>query len=141
MISAGAEESGPPLEALRALAVQGSIKTFLATTGLGREMLAKNCNLVAGGLGLDIDLRKIPVQGVMVDDRVLYSESAGRFVVTVSPKNRIRFEQLLQDAEFGHIGSVTENNEFKVTGMKGTVIIQDSIEKLKEAWQSTFRGF
>jgi phosphoribosylformylglycinamidine synthase II len=95
----------------------------------------------AGDLGLDIDLINVPAQGMMTDDTILYSESAGRFVVTVSPQNRKRFEQLLQSTVFGHIGSVTENDGFKVTGMKGAVIIQDSIEKLKGAWQSTFRGF
>jgi phosphoribosylformylglycinamidine synthase len=95
----------------------------------------------AGGLGLDIDLRNVPAQGVMGNDIVLYSESVGRFVVTVSPQNRERFEQLLQGTVFGHIGSVMENDELKITGMKGTVIIRDSIEKLKEAWQSTFRDF
>jgi phosphoribosylformylglycinamidine synthase len=95
----------------------------------------------AGGLGLDIDLRNVPSERVMWNDTVLYSESAGRFVVTVSPQNRERFEKLLQGTDFGLIGSVTENDELKVTGRKGTAIIQDSIKEFKEAWQSTFRDF
>jgi phosphoribosylformylglycinamidine synthase len=95
----------------------------------------------AGGLGLDIDLRNVPSERVMWNDTVLYSESAGRFVVTVSPQNRERFEELLQGTDFGLIGSVMEDDELKVTGRKGTVFIQESIKKLKEAWQSTFRDF
>jgi phosphoribosylformylglycinamidine (FGAM) synthase-like enzyme len=95
----------------------------------------------AGGLGLDVDLRNVPVQGVADDDTLLYSESAGRFVVTVSPQNRERFEQLLPCAAFETIGVVSDNDEFRVTGMKGAVIISERIGTLKDAWQSTFRSF
>ncbi len=95
----------------------------------------------AGGFGLDVDLRKVPAQNVTDDDTLLYSESAGRFVVTVSPQHKERFEQLLQPAGCGLIGKVTDNNGFKVTGTNGTVIIKDTIDALKEAWKSTFRSF
>ena len=50
--------------------------------GLG-VALAESC--FAGGLGVEVDLRKVPATGIGRNDTLFYSESASRFIVTVSP--------------------------------------------------------
>ena len=42
----------------------------------------------AGGLGLTVDLRAVPAEGIGRDDELLFSESQSRFVVTVRPNAR-----------------------------------------------------
>ncbi len=39
----------------------------------------------AGGLGMHIDLRTVPCQGIARSDYLLFSESQSRFVVTIDP--------------------------------------------------------
>ena len=42
---------------------------------------------MAGNLGMAIDLSRLPLEEPLRDDQALFSESAGRFIVTVSEDN------------------------------------------------------
>jgi phosphoribosylformylglycinamidine synthase subunit PurSL len=43
---------------------------------------------MGGGLGMELDLGSVPVDGPPPDSAILYSESAGRFIVTVDPEKK-----------------------------------------------------
>jgi len=92
----------------------------------------------AGGLGMSIDLRKVPKENVERNDFLLFSESQGRFVVTVKPENSKEFEEIMKDSIFAKIGIVTKN-DFVVYGLDGKICIKADIDELKEAWQKTLR--
>jgi len=91
----------------------------------------------AGGLGMEVDLRKVPAEGIERDDYLLFSESQSRFVVTVHPAKQKAFLAAMKGISLGEIGKVTKSKEFIVTGLKGKNIIQGDIYKLKAAWQGT----
>jgi len=91
----------------------------------------------AGGLGMGVDLRKVPAEGIERDDYLLFSESQSRFVVTIHPEKKDAFLSIMKGITLGEIGKVTKGKEFIVTGFKGTKIIQGDIYKLKAAWQRT----
>lgn len=93
----------------------------------------------AGNLGLTIDLRRVPTN-LKRTDKVLYSESAGRFVVTIAPDNKERFLKIMQGNVLAQIGVVVSGNRLNITGMNGKVVINESNRALKKAWQSTFGG-
>jgi phosphoribosylformylglycinamidine (FGAM) synthase-like enzyme len=65
--------------------------------GIYRGGLAVHLALVAmgGELGLTVDLTQVPSEGVDREDTLLFSESAGRFIVTVAPDNQAAFEGLI----------------------------------------------
>jgi phosphoribosylformylglycinamidine synthase len=92
----------------------------------------------AGELGMNIDLEKIPVDNVDRNDSILFSESQGRFVVTVKPENAKRFEEIMKGNVFANIGAVTKN-EFIANGLNGRTCIKSDIKELKDAWQKTLR--
>jgi phosphoribosylformylglycinamidine synthase len=93
----------------------------------------------AGGLGMKIDLKKIPLgENISRNDTILFSESNSRFVVEISPENQKRFEEILNDVPFDLVGSITEGSEFEVIGLQGSPVISENIRVLKEAWQKTF---
>jgi phosphoribosylformylglycinamidine synthase len=102
--------------------------------GLG-VALAESC--FAGGLGMDVDLRNVPATGIERDDTLFYSESASRFIVTVSPPHKDAFEEVMKGQSSARIGTVASNNLFTVTGLKGDVVVKADIFELKEAWQKT----
>jgi len=93
----------------------------------------------AGGLGIEVDLAKVPYSGTPRDDFVLFSETQSRFVVTVSPEKVDTFEACMQDSVYASIGVVTEHQRFTVNGLNGNEIISRDIAELKEAWQKTLR--
>lgn len=90
----------------------------------------------SGGLGMEIDLRKVPVEGLERNDKILFSETPSRFVVTIPPENKEKFENTIK-TDFSCIGGVTKNPEFIVKGINGKIIINSDIEELKKAWKQT----
>ncbi len=94
----------------------------------------------AGGYGMRIDLRAVPVEGVDRDDFVLFSESQTRFVVTVALAQRELFERALGKNPFSLIGDVTPDTRLEVSGLAGKKIISADIKDLKEAWQKPLWG-
>jgi len=95
----------------------------------------------AGGFGLVVDLQAVPRENVNRDDYLLFSESQGRFVVTVPPEKHKAFEELMKGLPFGLIGKVTEEETLKVIGLEGKEIIKSPLASLKEAWQKPFRDY
>jgi len=92
----------------------------------------------SGGLGMTVELTKVPVENIRRADSILFSESQSRFVVTIAPGNVKRFEDIMKGNVFADIGNVTWQNDFIVRdGEK--VILGTGIDELKEAWQKTLR--
>jgi phosphoribosylformylglycinamidine synthase len=94
----------------------------------------------AGGYGLDIDLSMVP-RTIEDDTKILYSESAGRFVVTVSPDKADEFEKTMQGNAYAKIGYVRNDENLRVKGVGNSYIVNENIGGLKESWKSTFRNF
>ncbi len=93
----------------------------------------------AGGFGMDIDLNKVLVDAAMREDKLLYSESASRLLVTVKPASQERFETLFAGQPFACIGQVSSDEYLHVAGLQGEALIHSTIDDLKEAWQSPLR--
>ena len=89
----------------------------------------------AGGLGLEVDLKNIPAEGIGRNDELLFSESQSRFVVTVSPGSREAFEALLTGCTFARIGTVIPEGVLRIDGLGGQRIIEEDTRALKAAWQ------
>jgi phosphoribosylformylglycinamidine synthase subunit PurSL len=108
--------------------------------GIYRGGLAVHLAKVAmgGNLGLEVDLAQVPLRDVEREDVLLFSESAGRFIVTVDPVNREAFEDLFKGSACGCIGTVTEEPDFVFRGIEHDVIITASVADLKAAWNKTF---
>ncbi len=102
--------------------------------GLG-EALARMA--MGGELGAEIDLSKAPVRGVERDDYILFSESAGRLVVTAPEGRAAGFEALFRGLPFACIGKVTAVSELKIIGKDGKESVVD-INGLKAAYKRPF---
>ncbi|MDI6776521.1 MAG: AIR synthase-related protein [Syntrophales bacterium] len=90
----------------------------------------------AGGLGMTIDLALVPAEGIDRDDILLFSESQSRFVVTVSPALKERFEEMMESCTtVSQIGVVLSESLLKISGIRGGRIIEEDIVHLKALWQ------
>ncbi len=93
---------------------------------------------MAGELGMNLDLSKIPCRDVDRDDIILFSESPGRFIVTVNPDFVNDFENAFSGIPTGCIGTVTKSDTFAINGINGRELMKLSIKDLKSAWKKTF---
>ncbi len=90
----------------------------------------------AGGLGIRADLRRVKTEGNLREDRILFSESQSRFLVTVNPEKREEFESIFDGQDLSPLGKVTEARELLLTGLDGDTLLRAGIEDLKQAWQA-----
>jgi phosphoribosylformylglycinamidine synthase len=93
----------------------------------------------AGGLGMEIDLRKVPRKDVDRNDFILFSESQSRFVVTVTPEHKRAFEAMMNQVVYGEVGVVSDDQKFRVLGLQGKNVIEAPIDDLKEVWQKPLK--
>jgi phosphoribosylformylglycinamidine synthase len=88
---------------------------------------------MAGELGLEVDLAGVAETPVAA----LYSESAGRFLVTVAPTDLERFEALMTGAPVIRLGRVRADHRFAVQ-WGDRPLIQNDVWEMKEIWKKRF---
>jgi phosphoribosylformylglycinamidine synthase len=112
---------------------KGLVASAISVThgGLGAALAKAS---VAGQLGMDISLKKIPGKTTR-PDFALFSESQGRIVATINPKNAADFEKAMAGSPFAKIGKVTKND----FAIKDSVDV--SVAKLTAAYKSTFKNW
>jgi len=108
--------------------------------GIYRGGLGVHLAMVAmgGNLGLAADLTNVPGSEGMRDDVVMFSESAGRFIVTIDPDKRTPFEAMFNLGPCACIGTVTDRPDLVIKGMVHQTIVAVSIADLKTAWKKPF---
>jgi phosphoribosylformylglycinamidine synthase subunit PurSL len=105
--------------------------------GLYRGGLAVHAAMAAfaGGLGMRLDLSRVPAGGAALRyDQVLFSESCGRFLVTVSPTGRQAFESLFVGLPCACVGEVTADPRLLVVSEPGETLLDESIHALRDSW-------
>ncbi len=93
---------------------------------------------MAGNHGLQAELERLPIDGVERSDTALFSESAGRFIVTVDPQRRMAFESLFEGLPCGCVGRITAEPIFSLTGIDGRNLASVDVPTLKMAWKRPF---
>jgi len=108
--------------------------------GVYRGGLAVHLALVVlgGNHGVHTDLAKVPGNEGMRDDSLLFSESAGRFIVTIDPNNCKPFEEIFKGDSCACIGTVTDDSAMVVRGLEQQTIISVPVAELKTAWKKPF---
>ncbi len=122
-----------------------AVKSNLITSSISIERgglaVALCKSAIAGMLGFSADLLSVPAEEVRRNDTVLYSESQGRFLVSVNPDKKGKFEELFKGIPMGFIGTVNESGRGVITGLDGGKIVDVSINRLAESYKNRFKGF
>jgi len=93
---------------------------------------------MAAELGMDIQLSSVPTDSALKSAQILYSESCGRFIVTIPPGNKDAFEKELTGMKTGLVGLVTESSLLRVLDSREKIIISHDIIELKRKWKEPF---
>jgi len=92
---------------------------------------------LAGGYGVELDLRKVPSEAVNRNDFMLFSESNSRFLIEVPEKAKKDFESLMKGKVCAEIGKVGRNSRLIVHGLDGVVAVDASLKDLSRSWKET----
>ena len=84
-------------------------------------------------LGCKVSIKNLPGQTNSLDAK-LFSESQGRVIVSVSPKNVKAFEKIMNKIACVKIGKVSKNNSFIITDRKE--IVKSDVKKLHTLYHS-----
>ena len=92
--------------------------------------------VIAGGHGMEIDLRDVPITetGLSAATR-LFAESPTRFLVEVAPDDAPALEQTLGRTPYARIGRVLDSRRFRVVSEDGEAIDTD-IDTLAACWRT-----
>ena len=116
-------------------------KDLIASShGIYRGGLGVHLSMVSmgGKLGMDLDLSKVPMsEKIEREDTILFSESAGRFIVTVTEDKKEVFEKIFKGLACECIGSVTENETLNIKGFDKE-IVSLNVNELLSAWKAPF---
>ena len=121
-------------------AIQNNLIASSISVGRGGIGVVLAKTAIGGKLGVQIKLKNIP-GNVFRDDYGLYSESQGRILVSINPKNKKKFENNFKNIPYALIGKVTDDQMFEVVGLENKKIINIKIDKLEESYRSTFKNY
>ena len=122
----------------RLLSQAGQRQLLASAHGLYRGGLAVSLALssLAAGLGLEADLSRVAPD--LPDYAALYSESAGRFLVSVDPADAPRLEELFAGQPLALIGQVRPDPTFKII-RHGRTLLEADLDHLADGLGAPFR--
>ncbi|MBF0209348.1 MAG: phosphoribosylformylglycinamidine synthase subunit PurS [Desulfamplus sp.] len=127
-------------------AISSKIVASCHAVGRGGLGVHFGLNAIACNMGIEIDLSKIPVNCEKSDcfalssSAILFSESAGRFIVTIAPENRSIFEKLFKAMACRCVGQVTDSHSTLIIKNGEKIIANIEIDKLTKVWKSPMGG-
>ena len=143
-IAAGASCTAPAVDTRTALATFKAVQAALAKGlvlsahdlsdgGLG-VAAAEMC--FTGEFGASLDLDEVPRRAPIYSDEVLlFSESASRILLEVSPEQEAAFLKALRGVPAKRVGTTVANPVLKVAGLDGRIALESALCDLKSAWQ------
>ncbi len=132
--------SGPATANAVAALISAGLITSAHDLSEGGLAVAAAEMLFAGGLGASLDLAGVPCAEDADDDAtLLFSESASRYLLEISPANFDAVARTLKEKSirFGVIGRIEEGGRIKVRSTKSGWLMDESIEAFKKSWLKT----
>ncbi|PKL18333.1 MAG: phosphoribosylformylglycinamidine synthase [Spirochaetae bacterium HGW-Spirochaetae-5] len=126
-------------------AMETAINERLAASCISIERggfaIAAAKSAAAGILGCEIKLSGIKDNDVQRNDILLYSESQGRFLVSVNPSNRDKFENIFKDLPCHLLGNVKKESSFIIEGISGKKIIDTDIREIDYNYKKKLKKY
>jgi len=130
-----AETTAPLYRALDGALRDGLVRSA-ATPGRGGLAVALARSAMAGALGATVDLDACDGVAALADDVALFSESAGRFVITVAPADADAFERRFAGLSCRRAGTVASGERLRLV-RAGRTVADVGVEELRIAFRET----
>ena len=125
------------MEALSQAAASGRIAACHDLSEGGLAVAASEMAF-AGGVGVSLDLDRVPrTQRIDREEVLLFSESAGRFLVEVAPEKEKAFLNILKGLPLARLGTTIANPVLRLTGLDSQILLEEPLGTLKASWEKT----
>lgn len=105
--------------------------------GLGIALCKK---AIGGQLGINIDLSKVNGK-LSRNDFLLFSESQGRMLISITPDNKAQFEKIMRGNAFSEIGKITKANNIDVNSIDKKSLISINLKDATASYRKTFMDY
>ncbi|MCL1833000.1 MAG: AIR synthase-related protein [Leptospirales bacterium] len=95
---------------------------------------------LAGMIGCEINLSNVKTSGKLRNDIVLFSESQGRFIVSIDPTHKDKFNSIFSDLPCSYIGSATGKSSFEIT-IDAEKIINTDISQIEYNYRKKLKKY
>jgi phosphoribosylformylglycinamidine synthase len=95
---------------------------------------------MAGMLGINISLKNLSGK-TSRDDFALFSESQGRIIVSINPKNKKQFEKIMKGSVCKQIGKVINTDMIRIKGKDNKLIVNLKLQSALKTYKSTFKEY
>jgi phosphoribosylformylglycinamidine synthase len=118
-------------------ALELGLAASVCTPSRGGLAIAWARMALAAELGLDLDLDRLAAEDEMSSLQKLFSESTGRFVVTLDPSRAGEFESLLDGVVWSRVGTVSGRKRLTVSA-GGAKILELGVGEIRRAFNRRF---
>lgn len=94
----------------------------------------------AGKLGINVSLKNLPGK-ITSSQSALFSESTGRILLTIDPKNKSKFESLMKEIKFANIGEVSSIDALKIKGVNDKEIVSVKVGEVLDSYRKRFKDW
>jgi phosphoribosylformylglycinamidine synthase len=122
-------------------AIQEEIVCSVISVNQGGLGIALAKTSMAGMLGMHASLEGLESEVISRDDHILFSESQGRFIATINPLYKRKFERIMGENYFRQIGIIRDDSRFTIEGSEGGKIVDTTIDNLLDSYKSTFKEY
>jgi len=127
------KETIPVYKAVSSAIEEGIVNSVHDVSDGGFAVALAECAF-GGGYGVDADVQRMPKE-TENEDAILFSESAGRFVVSVSEENSPKFEKIMEKVPFAKIGRVRGDRRFIIRKGENS-LVNEEVDNLKREFNS-----
>ncbi|MBW2966695.1 hypothetical protein KY342_06350 [Candidatus Woesearchaeota archaeon] len=113
-------------------AVENELVHSAQYIGKGGLIVSLLNSSAAGDLGVQVDKLENIDEGLGRADKILFSETTGRFVVSVHPSKKLEFEKAMEGCYMKEVGCVRTDKEVCLR-YNGKNIVSTDLEKVREA--------
>ncbi|MPN46514.1 Phosphoribosylformylglycinamidine synthase subunit PurL [bioreactor metagenome] len=118
--------------------IKKDIPSSMIAPALGGIAVALARSAMAGRLGVDVDLSKVPHVSGMSAAEILFSESNSRFIITCRPEKSAALEKALAGFTFAKVGKTDASGVLNVRG-EG-VALSLKLEDMLRSYKGTLAG-
>ena len=132
-------------------AIDNELVASAISVGIGGLGVALAKTAIGGRLGMEIDLAEVPIihnsECGSRADYLLFSETQGRFVVTINPDYKEKFEKIMGESGgwCEKIGVVRRDDCFFIEGnhrpQESAFPINTTVSQLANSYKSTFKDY
>ncbi len=128
-----------PLYKALETAIEEELVSSCKSVNRGGLGIAVALSAFAGVVGTEIDLCAVPTDDGLSVEKILFSESCGRFIVTVPPDKKRDFESIMTNLPVSLVGETSQSHKnLRIIDTEGRLILDESLEKLKHSWKKPF---